>query len=395
VLFLPLTNGKIFLHLYTKDGKEEFRGNILAMIRKDMLPLIRKKIESEKEATEKLQEQQFKTERENFLTETKKKLSQRRAIGKRMDIKSCSISKASRFGGPEAQLVISSEEEEEPSIQWMIVELSPNKKDLDELNSNPMHCIIPSCSNPFELVCCDPEIENLKMVAYLKSGELLVFFHDKEHNKLNLYMSPKIGPFLRGRNPIISFKRGFDLVSFDERTRFLALYDAQGSKVSIYKFDESFRNIDWTGIEIMLNLFSGSTNIKWMQCVPGKAELLLVDDTNRLRVVELHHGPLMKPRNITLSSDFLNAFISGDGSFLFVFQTPAKFSDKKEECVSSSAQGTAQENKAASEFELKVYMLGDAMSFLKNIFLDINVKDVRDLQMKLVYYGSDSPCCIL
>lgn len=82
-------------------------------------------------------------------------------------------------------------------------------------------------------------------------------------------MSPKIGQFLHGRNLLHSFKRGFDLVAFDERTRFLALYDAQGSKVVIYKFDESFRNIDWTGVEIMLNLFSGSTNIKWMQCVPG------------------------------------------------------------------------------------------------------------------------------
>ena len=89
-------------------------------------------------------------------------------------------------------------------------------------------------------------------------------------------MSPKLGPFLHGSNPIRTFKRGFDLVAFDERTRFLALYDALGAKVLIYKFDESFRNIDWTGVEIMLNLFSGSTNIKWMQCIPGKDEFLLV-----------------------------------------------------------------------------------------------------------------------
>ena len=125
-----------------------------------------------KKEKETLQEQQLKNEEEKFLTETKKKLSRRRANGKRMYIASCSISRAYYY-----TLEISSEEEDNPSIQWMIVELPPNKKDLDELNLNPMHCIIPSCSNPFELVCCDPEIENLKKVAYLKSSELLFFLH--------------------------------------------------------------------------------------------------------------------------------------------------------------------------------------------------------------------------
>lgn len=224
-------------------------------------------------------------------------------------------------------------------------------------------------------------------MAFLRSGELLVFIHDKVLNRMNLYMSPKLGPFLHGRNPIHTFKRGFDLVAFDECTRFLALYDAQVAKILLYKFDESFRNIDYTGVEIMLELFSGSTSIRWMQCIPGKAELLLVDDTNRVRVVELHHQPLMKPKHISLSSGFLNACISGDGSFLFVFQTSTMCSDHKEECISSSSQETAQESKAASKSELKVYMLGDAMSFLKNISLDINAEDVGDLQVKLVYYG--------
>ena len=126
-------------------------------------------------------------------------------------------------------------------------------------------------------------------MAFLRFVQLLVFIHDKVLNRLNLYMSPKLGPFLCGRNPVRTFKRGFDLLAFDECTRFLALYDALLSKVQIYRFDESFRNIDWTGVEVMLGNFSGSTTKKWMQCVPGKAELLLVDDTNRVRVVELLH----------------------------------------------------------------------------------------------------------
>ena len=77
-------------------------------------------------------------------------------------------------------------------------------------------------------------------MAFLRSGESLLFIHDKELNSLNLYISPKLGPFLYGRNPIRTFKQGFDLVAFDECTRSLALYDVPVSKVLIYMFDESF-----------------------------------------------------------------------------------------------------------------------------------------------------------
>ena len=141
------------------------------------------------------------------------------------------------------------------------------------------------------------------------------------------------------------------------------------------------------GVEIMLELFSWSTSIIWIQCIPMKEKLVPVDDTNRVSVVELHHQPLMKPKHITLSSGFLNACISGDGSFLFVFKTSTMCPPHKEECISSSSQETSQESKATSEFEFRVYMLGDAMSFLKNILLDINAKDVNYFQVKLVCYG--------
>ena len=56
----------------------------------------------------------------------------------------------------------------------------------------------------------------------------------------------------------------------------------------------------------MLELFYGSTSIIWMQCIFGKEELLLVDDTNRFRVIEIHYHPLMKPKHITLCLGFLN-----------------------------------------------------------------------------------------
>ena len=74
-----------------RDGKEEFIQNVLSMIRKDMLPLLKKNIESEKEVAEKLREQQFKNEKENFLTQTKENLSQRRVLGRCGYIESCSV----------------------------------------------------------------------------------------------------------------------------------------------------------------------------------------------------------------------------------------------------------------------------------------------------------------
>ncbi|GLJ12793.1 hypothetical protein SUGI_0197940 [Cryptomeria japonica] len=368
-----------------KEGKEAFKENVKAMIRKDMFLLLREKIQYEKAAAEKIQEQRFKDEKENFLILTKKNLSQNQVMGRRLHIQRFSVEKRYYYLGPhEVNMQFLTEEEEKPSIQWMIVELVPKKKDLDELSLNSMHGITPSCSDMVELVCCDAETEVLKKVVFLKSGELLIFIHDKEQNSLNLYMVPKLGPLVCGSNPIRIFRRGFDLVAFDERTRFLALFEADVAKIQIYKFDESFRHIDWTGIEILLEFFSGSTNTVWMQFIPGKAELLLIDDSNRARVVELHQHPLMKPKHLSLMSDFRNACVSGDGSFLFVFQRSAEVS---EDCSLSSAQLTAQETQSSFETEVKVYMLGDTMSYLKTICLDINVGDIGNLQAMIVHFG--------
>ena len=56
-----------------------------------MLPLLNKNIESKKEVAEKLREQQFKNEKENFLTQTKENLSQRRVLRRRGYIERFSI----------------------------------------------------------------------------------------------------------------------------------------------------------------------------------------------------------------------------------------------------------------------------------------------------------------
>ena len=54
--------------------------------------------------------------------------------------------------------------------------MAPKKKDLDELNSNYMHHIIPSCTNPFELVCYDPEVEDIKKGGISKICPVVGFY---------------------------------------------------------------------------------------------------------------------------------------------------------------------------------------------------------------------------
>ncbi|KAH9292391.1 hypothetical protein KI387_042422, partial [Taxus chinensis] len=134
---------------------------------------------------------------------------------------------------------------------WKACELTPMKKDLNELNSNSeTHPIVPTCGEPLELVAINPEQERLLKVAVLKSGELMVFIHNFKDSCLYLYRCPKVGYNLNNTScPIYTFRRGFDLLALDESTRYMALYGKERSKIVIYKFDESFRKVYWTGVE--------------------------------------------------------------------------------------------------------------------------------------------------
>ena len=61
-----------------------------------MLFVLKKNIEFEKEAAKKLKEQQFRNEQEDFLTQTKENLSQRRVLGRHAYIESCSVGRSYR-----------------------------------------------------------------------------------------------------------------------------------------------------------------------------------------------------------------------------------------------------------------------------------------------------------
>jgi hypothetical protein len=189
-------------------------------------------------------------------------------------------------------------------------------------------------------------------------------------------------------NPIRRFRRGYDLLSVDEGTRFVALYDKPASKVAVYKFDESFRNLDWTGVEVDLHKFSGIEILTWMHLIPGKRELILIDDTNRVRVVELHQQPMMKPRPLILPSPVSIVLVSVDGSFIFVFR---KSSDNNDAVVETNRDMMEVDGKAIeSSVTVDIYVLADVMSHLRTIRLNKSIRDLGELQLKIVNFGSQS-----
>ncbi|GLJ34381.1 hypothetical protein SUGI_0691230 [Cryptomeria japonica] len=217
---------------------------------------------------------------------------------------------------------MASEPEEKEKLVWKVCELSPMKKDLKVLTSNSGPAIVPTCGEPVELVTLNTACESLFKVFQLSSGELLVFIHNFKDSCLHLYRSPKIGSNINNMSPIHTFKRGFDLLSVDEGARSMALYDKSRFKIGIYKFDESFRKVYGTGVEIQLETYEGSKVIKWMHLIPLKMELLLVDDSNTVRVLEIHEKPMMNSKHISLplQQPLSKACISADGFFFIVLR---------------------------------------------------------------------------
>jgi hypothetical protein len=53
---------------------------------------------------------------------------------------------------------------------------------------------------------------------------------------------------------------------------------------------------DRTSVEIVSELLFEDTNVVWVWCVPSKEGLLLIDNTNRVRMVEPHHFSLRKQK---------------------------------------------------------------------------------------------------
>ncbi|MCO5591628.1 hypothetical protein L7F22_045617 [Adiantum nelumboides] len=172
------------------------------------------------------------------------------------------------------------QELEAETLTWHAVEMVPQKDDVDDLMSNPSsgRVVVPVCGKPTELITLKPKLESLSAVVMVKSGHVLVFVEPVDKSSLHLYYYPQLGGSHMGSNPSRTFKRGCDLWAFDEISRFLALYDRKYGSIKTYRLDEAHHHMEWTGTDIQLSKYSGSSNIVWMEQVPGKREILLGDD---------------------------------------------------------------------------------------------------------------------
>ncbi|GLJ34374.1 hypothetical protein SUGI_0691140 [Cryptomeria japonica] len=288
----------------------------------------------------------------------------------------------------ELKVKVSTEEKHPFAIVYKACELTPMRKDISEFNSNSGRSIVPKCGESVELAAINPQHERLFKVVILKSGELMVFIHNFKDSSLYLYRCPKIGVNINNTShPILTFRRGFDLLAVDEATRSMALYEKDRSKIVIFRFDESFRNVFGTGVEVNLESYIGSKNITWMHLIPGKMELLMVDDTNRARVAEIHEKPMMKPKHISLplqQHSSLRACVSADGYFFLVFRQLQRQGEDI---------GVAGTGHSCHENILEIYVLGDSMSHLKTIHLnagECSISDLEQLGAKITIFGSQS-----
>ncbi|GLJ34369.1 hypothetical protein SUGI_0691060 [Cryptomeria japonica] len=285
----------------------------------------------------------------------------------------------------ELKVKVSIEEKHALQIVYKVCDLTPVRKDLSEVNNNCKRPIVPTCGDPLQLAVINPQHERLFKVVVLKSGELMVFIHSFRDSSLYLYRGPKTGFYINNMGyPIHAFRRGFDLVAVDETIRSMALYEKEKCRILIYKFDESFMKADSTGVEVNLESFGGSKIIIWMHFIPGKMELLLVDDTNSAWVVEIHKEPMIKDKHISLplQQQPLRACISVEGYFFLVFR---QLQRQGEDIDDTATRYTRSEN------ILDIYVLGDIMSYLKSIPLnaiECSISDLEQLTAKVTSFGS-------
>ncbi|GLJ33416.1 hypothetical protein SUGI_0672530 [Cryptomeria japonica] len=272
------------------------------------------------------------------------------------------------------------------SIAWKACELRPLRKNINELNNNSGPAIIPACGELIDLEVIIPELASLLKVVLLKSGELLIFIHSTTNSCLQLFFGPRIGSNLNMVKPIYTFRRHFDLFCLDEATQSLALYGKDEKNIGLFKFDESFKHIYWTGIEVSLEAYKGSNIIIWMHFIPGKMELLLVDETNRVRILEIHEKPVMRVKCISLQwpQPLTKACITVDGHFFIAMR---KF---------KSSIDVAIQNLESSgiKLDIEIYVLGNTMFLLKTISLNTDLRtnniDLEQLKARITKFGSQS-----
>ncbi|KAL3698232.1 hypothetical protein R1sor_012308 [Riccia sorocarpa] len=220
------------------------------------------------------------------------------------------------------------QEKDEERISWKVFEFTPFRDDKDKLVNDPEYILTPACSEGKSLIDLNPR-QKLMRVFFLQGGQLLVCIEDSldGDRQCSLYLSQKLGHDLSAAVPISKINRGYEILCFDETTRFIAFYDSQIFTIKVFRFDDMFRHMDWTGKDIHLSEYSVG-RLQWMDFIKGKNEIVFIDDQNRARICEVTHSALVRPGNIHLGSHpIAKAMVSAQGSCLLVLQFVPKLSE--------------------------------------------------------------------
>ncbi|KAL3686193.1 hypothetical protein R1sor_004215 [Riccia sorocarpa] len=255
-------------------------------------------------------------------------------------------------------LVVGYDEEaaEFETQKWLVQEISPSKHDLDEVEKDPNHSFSPRLHEPKEILTLDPSSERLLTFALLKTGQYLAFVLTTKTDAHQLLIYLISAP--RRKVPVHTCKQGYDLVAFDDQTRFLALDDQERKLIRLYRFEEAYKQLDFCGVEVDLREV-GVSNLTWMKFIPGRAELVFVDSMHKVRVFDMAVRQL-RPSDIQLPGPFLKAEVTRQGPCLLVFSEPTTRSEHDD------GQGSVA---ATPMKEVEVYRIDHTMVHVNTVVI--------------------------
>ncbi|KAL3686191.1 hypothetical protein R1sor_004213 [Riccia sorocarpa] len=356
---------------YTTARQELFR-TFQLWFKRHMSRLLEKWIQDEDEEDEVVFEEGLEKERVTFLQSLRQ--SQTPADQSGIKLRSCCIDVRARRGKQskllisrilanpvfrKAALVVAYEEEvsEFETEKWLVQEISPLKRDLDEVEKDPNHIFCPSLQKAQEILSLDPSSERLLMLACLKTGQYLACVLTTKadaHPYCEMLLISTSGK----KVSMIQCKLGYDLIAFDDHTGFLALYDQVRKLIRVYRFEEAYKQLDLFGVEVDLGEI-GVSNLTWLKFIPGRAELVFVDSMNKVRVFEIAVRQV-RPTDIQLPGSFLKAEVTRRGPCLLVFSEPATRSEHDD------GQGAAATTPVK---KMEVYRIDHTMAHVNTVVI--------------------------
>ncbi|KAL2635729.1 hypothetical protein R1flu_007208 [Riccia fluitans] len=206
------------------------------------------------------------------------------------------------------------------------------------------------------IVSLDPSTEILLMLTFLKTGQYLAFIltTKEDEGHCHIFFIPTPGK----RLSVHRFKHGHDQIAFDDQTRFLALYDEGRALIQIYRFEDSYKQLDFCGAEVALSVL-GAGSVTWMKFIPGRGELVFVDSAHKVYVFEMT-ARMVRASEIQLPGPFLKAEVTRQGPCLLVFNGPA-----------TQVESHSRDTTATTPLKIEIYWIDHSMAYIRTMSIRI------------------------